>query len=133
MPAGLTPRRATVGAVKKVAHRLGEVPQRLLLHGLRPSRQPVVFGAGPSQLSTLLVVTRRSAARLPVQLLLDGQIPHKPGMATMLGQHCGLLRAGKQPKPAHINNIGATTDNLSKRKNRHILSRLTPRVCTPQI
>jgi hypothetical protein len=47
-------------------------------------------------------------------LLLHGKIPHKPGMATVFGQRCRLLRAGKQPKPAHIKNLGATTDNLSK-------------------
>ena len=49
-------------------------------------------------------------------LLLDGQIPHKPGMATVLGQHCRLLKAGKQPKPAHINNLGSTTDNCERRE-----------------
>jgi hypothetical protein len=43
-------------------------------------------------------------------LLLDGQIPHKPGMTTVLGQHCRLLRTGMQPKPAHSNNLGSTTD-----------------------
>ncbi len=122
MGAGVTPRRATVGAGEKVAHRLGEVAQcspasgryPQLLHGLRPGCQPVVFGAGRSQLGTLLVVTGRLAARLPVPLLLDGQIPHKPGMTTVFGQRRRLLRAGDQPKSAHINNIGSTTDNRSK-------------------
>ena len=133
MLAGLTPRRAPVGAVEKVAHRLREVPQRLLLHGLRPGCQPVVFGAGRRQLGTLLVVTGRLAAWLPVLLLLHGKIPHKPGVATVFGQRCGLLRAGKQPKPAHINNISKTTDNLSKGGRRRFLPRLKPRVSTPQI
>jgi hypothetical protein len=119
--AGLTPRRTTMGAVEKVSHRLREVPQRLLLHGLRPGRQPVVFNAGRSQLSTLFVVAGRLAAWLPVLLLLHGQIPHKPGVATVFGQCCRLLRAGKQPKPAHINNIGRTTDNLSKGGRRRFL------------
>ena len=100
--AGLPPCRATVGAVEKVAHRLRKVPQRLLLHGLRPGRQPIVLGTSRSQLSTLLVITGRLAALLPLLLLLDGQIPHKPSMLTVFAQHCGLLRAGKQPKPAHI-------------------------------
>ncbi len=123
MRAGLTPRRATVGAVEKVAHRLREVPQRSpasgrypqLLHSLRPGCQPIVFGAGRSQLGTLLVVTRRPAPRLPVLLLLlHGQIPHKPGVATVFGQCRHLLRVGKQPKPRHSNNIGSTTDHQSK-------------------
>ena len=139
--AGLTPRRAPVGAVEKIAHRLRVVPQRSpasgrypqLLHSLRPGCQPVVFGAGRSQLGTLLVVTGRLAARLPVPLLLYGQIPHKPGIATVFSQCCRLLEAGKQPKPAHINNLGATTDTLPKGRNRRLLPRLKPRVTRPQI
>jgi hypothetical protein len=39
----------------------------------------------------LLVVAGREATRLPVLLLLGGQIPHIPSMATMLRQHCRLL------------------------------------------
>ena len=115
MRAGLTPRRATVGTANKVAHCLGEVPQRLLLHGLRPGRQPIVFSAGRRQLSTLLVVAGRLATRLPMPLLLDSKIPHEPGMTTVLDQNCCLLDTGKQPKPAHIENLGSTTDNQSKR------------------
>ncbi len=131
---GLTPRRATMGAVEKVPHRLRKVPQRLLLHGLRPGCQPVVFGAGRSQLSTLLVVARRLAAWLPVLLLLlHGQIPHKPGVATVLGQRCRLLSTGKQPEPAHSNNVTSTTDNSSKGERRRFLPRLKPGVSTPQI
>lgn len=114
VPAGLAPRRATVGAVEKVAHRLGEVPQRLLLDGMRPGREPFAFGAGGSQLGTLLVVTGCLASWLPVLLLLYGQIPHKPGMATMLGQYRHLLNTRKQPKPAHTRNIGAGTDKTRK-------------------
>ncbi len=131
--AGFTPGRAAVGAVEEVAHRLGEVPQRLLLHGLRSGGQPVVFGAGRSQLGTLLVVTRRVPARLPVPLLLDGQVPHKPRVARVFGQRRCLLRAGKQPKPAHINNLGVTTDNISKGGKRRFLPRLKPGISTPQI
>ena len=133
MLAGLAPRRAPVGAVEKVAHRLGEVPQRLLLDGLRPGCQPIVFGPGRGQLGTLLVVTRRVAAWLPVLLLLHGKIPHKPGMTTVFGQCCGLLRAGKQPKPTHGKNLGATTDNLLKGGMRRLLRRLWPGASTPQI
>jgi hypothetical protein len=133
VPAGLTPRRATVGAPEKIAHRLGEVPQRLLLHRVRSGRQPLAFGAGGSQLGTLLVVTRRLASSLPVLLLLHGQIPHKPGMATMLGQYRRLLNTRKQPKPAHTRNIGASTDKTSKGGTGHFLPRLKPGVAPPQI
>ena len=130
--AGLAPRRATVGAVQKAANRLGEVPQRLLLHSLRPGRQPVAFCAGRRQLGTLLVIPGRVATRLPVLVLLDGQIPHKPGMATMLGQYRSLLKTRKQPKPGHINNLGITTDNLPKGGQRRFRPWLNPGVSTPQ-
>jgi hypothetical protein len=59
---------------------LGEIAQRLLLHRLRPGRQPLVFGPVRGQLGTLLMVTGRLAAWLPVPLLLDWKIPHKPSM-----------------------------------------------------
>ena len=133
MCAGLAPRRATVGAAEKVAHRLGEVPQRLLLHGLGPGRQPVAFCAGRRQLATLLVVPRRLATRLPMPLLLHGKIPHKPGMTTMLGQHRRLLNTGKQPKPGHISNISAATDNMAKGGKRRFLPQLKPGDSTPQV
>jgi hypothetical protein len=68
-----------------------------------------------------------------VLLLLYGQIPHKPGMPTMLGQYCRLLRVRKQPKPAHARNIGASTDNTLKRGKRRFLPRLRPGVSTPRI
>src|SRR6185312_11600046 len=93
----------------------GEVPQRLLLHGLRACRQPVVLGTGRGQLSALLVVAGRAASRLPVQLLLDGQVPHKPGMATMLRQHHRLLTGRNQPISRHTSNLATTTtDKLPK-------------------
>jgi hypothetical protein len=111
--------------VKKIAHRLREVPQRLLLHGLRSAGQPVVFGAGRGQLGTLLVIARRLAAWLPVPLLLDSQIPHKPGMTTVFGQRGRLLNAGKQPKPTHSNNLGTTTDNLLEEGRRRLILRLS--------
>jgi hypothetical protein len=133
MPSGLAPRRAAVGAVEKVVHRLCEVPQRLLLHGLRPGRQPIVMGTNGSQLSTLLVVTGRLASWLPVPLLLDGQIPHKPGMATMFSQRCRLLRPRKQSKPRHIDNLGTRTDNISEGGTRRLLLRVEPGEPMPQI
>jgi hypothetical protein len=67
-----------------------------------------------------------------VLLLLDGKIPHKPGVAAMFGQCCRLLRPGKQPKPAHSDNVGTTTDNELKGGKRRFLPRLKPGVSTPQ-
>jgi hypothetical protein len=121
-----------MAAVEKVAHRLREVPQRLLLHRLRPGCQPLVFSAGRRQLSTLLVVAGHVAAWLPV-LLLHSQIPHKPGVAAMLGQCCRLLTPGKQSKPAHSNNVTAATDNSPKGEKRRCLPRLKSGISAPQI
>jgi hypothetical protein len=106
-----------MGAAKEVAHRLGEVAQCLLLHGLRPGCHPVVFGTSRRQLGTLVVIARRLATWLPVPLLLYGKIPHVPSMATVLGQDGRLLNAGEQPKPAHLNDLGGTTDNPTKGGN----------------
>jgi hypothetical protein len=114
MHTGFAPRRAAVRSAEKVAHRLGEVPQCLLLHGLRAGRQPVVLGTGRGQLSTLLVIAGRAATGLPMPLLLDGQVPHIPGMATMLGHHRPLLSGRKQPVTRHASNLAGTTDKLSK-------------------
>ena len=111
---GFAPRRAAVRSAEKVAHRLGEIPQCLLLHGLRAGRQPIVIGTGRGQLSTLLVIAGRATTRLPVPSLLDGQVPHIPGMATMLGQHHHLLSGTKKPKTRHSWNVSATTDELPK-------------------
>jgi hypothetical protein len=68
-----------------------------------------------------------------VLLLLHGQIPHKPGMTTVLGQPCRLLKTRKQSKPAHSNNLDKTTDNPSKGGTRRFLPRPKQGVSTPQI
>jgi hypothetical protein len=47
-------------------------------------------------------------------LLLDGQVPHIPGMATMLRQHSPLLSGRKPPVTRHASNLAGTTDKLSK-------------------
>ena len=79
--------------------------------------QPAVFAAGPG---TLLVIPGHLATRLPVPLLLDRKIPHKPGMATVFNQNCRLLNTGKQTKPAHTHNLGTITDNMRKGGNRRL-------------
>jgi hypothetical protein len=114
MHTGFAPRRAAMRSSEEVAHRLGKVPQRLLLHRLRACRQPIVFGPRRSQLRALLVVARCAATRLPVLLLLDGQVPHIPSVATMLGQHRRLLSGRKQPISRHPRNLTVTTDNTQK-------------------
>jgi hypothetical protein len=51
---------------------------------------------------------------LPVLLLLDGQVPHIPGVTTMLGQDGRLLGGRKQPISRHPGNVTTTTDKLTK-------------------
>ena len=109
--AGLAPRRAMMGAGKEVPRRLGEVPQRLLLHCVRPLGQPPVSGAHLGQLRRLLVVPRCATARLPKLLLLHGEIPHEPRMPAMLQQQHLLSRRGQQPEPRHTRNLAVDTDN----------------------
>ena len=109
-----SPRRAAMGPAEETAHRLGEVAQRLLLHGLGASRQPVVLSAGRSQLSTLLVIAGCPPTGLPMLLLLDSQIPHIPCMATMLRQHHRLVSRRKKPVSRHTRNIVTTPDKLPK-------------------
>ena len=111
---GFAPRRGAVRSAEKVAHRVGEIPQCLLLHGLRAGRQPIVIGTGSGQLSALLVIAGRTTTRLPMPLLLDGQVPHIPGVATMLGEHHHLLSGRKMPITRHSWNVSAATDKLPK-------------------
>jgi hypothetical protein len=114
MHTGFAPRRPAVRSNEKVAHGLRKVPQCLLLHGLRARRQPSVLAAGSGQLSTLLDVARRTTSRLPMLLLLDGQVSHISGVTTMLRQHRRLRGSRKQPISRHPRNVTATTDNLTK-------------------
>ena len=73
MHAGFAPRRAAMGASEEILHGLREVAEGLLLHGLRPGRQPVVLGADHGQLGGLLVVPGSAPPRLPKLLLLHGK------------------------------------------------------------
>jgi len=130
---GFAPGGAPMGMVVEVLHGLREIPQRLLLHGVRPGRQPRVLGASRSQLGTLLVVAAGPPSRLPVLVLLDRQIPHELGMAAVLGQRRGLLSGGNQPEPGHPRNVTNTTDKLMEARERRSLYRLKPAESTPQI
>jgi hypothetical protein len=112
--------RTAVSTGKEVSHGLCEIPERLLLHRVRPSRQPVIFEADLGQLRRLLVVSRGMAARLPQLLLLNGQIPHEPGMPTMLQQLDLLSQRWRQPKPRHAQKVASATDICGCRTpNRH--------------
>src|SRR5690606_8753171 len=54
MPSRLAPGRPPVRPGEVVRHRLGEVPERLLLDVHRPGAQPVEHGAGLGELAALL-------------------------------------------------------------------------------
>jgi len=124
---GLTPRRPTMGAAEKITHSLGEVPQRLLLHCLRPGRQPITFGAYLSQLRRLLVIPRRAATGLPMLLLLDGEIPHKSGMPAMFRQHHLLSGYWQQSEPRHSCKLAGATDTNGHRTRAHGETGAAPR------
>lgn len=127
MNAGLAPRRSAMGSGEKILHSLSEIAQCLLLHRLRPGRQPVVFGADVSQLRRLFAVPRGAAAWLPHLLLLDGQVPHELCMPTMLQQHHLLCGCWHQPKPRHTRKIATATDNNGQCTPAHVGFGIPPR------
>ena len=111
IPPGLPPRGPAAGAGKEAGHGLAEVWPSLLLHSLRSGRQPREFGTRFRELTTLGNVPGRSgAAWPPAQLLLPGQIPHKPGVAAMLTQDQRLLRSRCDPVQGHKSNLLAIAD-----------------------
>jgi hypothetical protein len=111
IPPSLPPRGPATGAGKEGGHGLAEVSQSLLLHSLRSGRQPREFGTRLRELTTLGNVPGRSgAAWPPVQVLLQGQIPHKPGLVAMFTQDQRLLRSRYEPVPGHKSNLLATAD-----------------------
>jgi hypothetical protein len=64
---------------------LGEIPQRLLLDDHASRTQPLVISPRLGQLAALLHPARPALApRSPPGLLLNGKIPYKTGMPTML-------------------------------------------------
>jgi hypothetical protein len=120
-PPCLPPRRppSRVTRIEEGAHRLGKVPQRLLLHHLGPYGKPRIIGTGSGELSALLRVPgRASSTRPPVLVLLDSQIPNVPGVTTVVSQHTLLGRGGKQSVSTHANTLSITAD-ISGEVKRH--------------
>ncbi len=86
--------------------------------------------AGGGELPALLQVARRARpARAPVGVLLDGQVPHVPGVAAVVPQHRFLGGRGEQPVSRHANALSNTTD-ISGEVKRRVLLGLKARVST---
>ena len=111
---------------------LAEVPQRLLLHHLRACGQPRVFRPRLGELPALLQVPRRAfPARVPVRVLLDGEVPHVPGVRAVVPQHRLLGGCGEQTVTGHANTLATTTD-IPEEVKRRFLTGLKTGVSTPR-
>ena len=124
--------RASRGAGEVVRLGLGEVAQGLLLDHLGAGGQPRVLRAGGGQLPALLQVGGSAgAARTPVPVLLDREVPHVPGVRAVVLQRCLLGGRGEQPIPGHAKILANTTD-VSGEVKRRFLPGLKAGVSTPR-
>src|SRR5262249_37852200 len=73
IPVPLPATRVAVGAGVEVPHSLAEAPQRLLLHVLRPGREPRVLRTRLGEHPRLLDVSRKRPYRSP--FLVDVLVP----------------------------------------------------------
>ncbi len=125
VPASLAPcgLACWVVRVEEGDHRLGEIPQGLLLHCLRSRTKPCVLRSRLRELSALLYVTRSArAAWAPVRVLFDGQIPYKSGVVTVIPQQCLLIGRWDQSVTGHANTLTTTTDIYGEVTRRAVLS-----------
>ena len=108
-----SPRRSPgwIPRVKECGHGSIEIPQGLLLHHLGALLQPWVFCAGGGKLPTLLQIPRGATTpQTPVRMLLDGQVPHEPGMRAVIPQRRLLGGCREHPVPRHANTIAIPAD-----------------------
>jgi hypothetical protein len=113
VPPGFPPRRTPgwISRIKEGRHCLSEVTQSLLLYRLGTCGQPRVRRTGSGELAALLQIARSAhTALVPVRVLLDRQVPHEPGVGTMVPQYHLLGWRGVQPVPVHTNTLATTTD-----------------------
>jgi hypothetical protein len=121
-----------VHRVQEAGHGPEEVPKRLLLHCLGACVQPRVPSAGLGELPTLFQVAGSSlSARVPVRVLLDGQVPHIAGVHAVISQHPFLGGRGEQTVPGHANSL-ATATVISGEVKRRLLTSLKSGVSTPR-
>jgi hypothetical protein len=92
--------------------------------------QPWVRGPRLGKLPALFQIARRACpARVPVGVLLDGQIPYVPGVSAVVPQHRLLGGRGEQPVPGHANILASTAD-ISREVKRRFLPGLKAGVST---
>ena len=109
--ASFPPHRSATGTDEVTRHSLSEITQPLLLNHLTAFGQPLGLSSGRGQLTALLSKSRRTgAARAPVRVLLDSQIPYISGVRAMLPQDDFLGWSRSQPVPRHKSNIRSPTD-----------------------
>ncbi len=83
--------------------------------------QPRVFRPRLGELPALLQVGRPALpAGVPVGVLLDGQVPHVPGVAAVVPQHRLLGRGGEQSEPGHANTLSDSADIYGEVKRRFL-------------
>jgi hypothetical protein len=122
-----------MGTAEEIRHSLGEIAQRLLLDHLGAGRQPRVPGPRGGELPALFQVARRThPARVPVGVLLDGQVPDVPGVAAVVPQHRFLRGCGVEPVPERHTNILSDGTDISGEVKRRFRPGLTARVSTPR-
>ncbi len=101
----LAPGRPPVSASVEVPYGLVEVPQSLLLHGLRARPQPTERGSGFGQLARLFDVRRcRTSVAAPHRPLLKRQIPQVSRMPALLQQGSLLRWSRVQAESRHSTN-----------------------------
>ena len=123
-------RRTAVGSPEKPVHRLVEVAERLLLHGLAAITQPAELTARLGELAALLQVAGRALpAGPPPRLLLDGQVLARPSVRAVRSEDGFLLRRWSEPVAGNFSILSAT---LSERGERRFLSGINAGVSAPR-
>jgi hypothetical protein len=108
-----------------------KIAECLLLDGLAARPQPVIPGPGCGELTALLQVSRCAVAPAPPpRLLLDREVPHKPGVGAVLPHHNRLLRRGCQQVAGHKAILLST---ISERGERRFLPGINVGISAPQL
>jgi hypothetical protein len=123
---------SVVGVSASRAHEPRLALARVRIH-LPACPQPVIFGAGGGELSALLQIAWRTlAARTPVRVLLNREIPYVRSMRAVAQQHRFVLGGrGIRPASGHANTLSTTAD-IPKEVKRRFLHGLKARVSTPR-